>query len=331
MATRERVLDARQAGRSAVEPAATPVGEDTRWDLASLTKPLGAGPLVALAMQGGLDIGSAPGRFLAGWKSTRYDGITIEMLLTHTSGLAPWFPLYTQGEGPVAYRRTLSGLHPEQAPGAAVIYSDLSFLVLGEVLEAFFSAPVDRAFSELVAQPLGSAAAFRPEDPLVCAATEADDATERRMTAELGLAYQHFRAGVVRGQVHDGNAYRRGGASAHAGLFGTALDVWKLAVPWLDGARLEMARDRTPGLSEARGLAWQGIRGSGSVSPATFSDRAFGHTGFTGTSVWIDPEDQRIFILLTNRVHPRIETPDFNAVRRRFHARVAAAPELRAR
>jgi len=214
---------------------------------------------------------------------------------------------------------------PEKAPGAEVVYSDLNFLVLGEILEAFFSAPVDRAFSDLVAVPSGSSAAFLPGIPLACAATEADDATERRMTAELGLQYLHFRTGVVRGQVHDGNAYRRGGVSAHAGLFATAYDVWKLASPWLDGARQELARDRTGGMPEARGLAWQGIRGAGSVGPGTLSEHAFGHTGFTGTSVWIDPEDGRIFVLLTNRVHPRVGNPDFNAVRRRFHERAAAA------
>ena len=151
------------------------------------------------------------------------------MLLTHTSGLSAWYPLYARGEGAVAYRRTLSELEPEAAPGAAVLYSDLGILVLGEVLEAFFSAPIDRTFSQLVAAPSGSAVRYLPEDPLSCAATEADDATERRMAAEIGVAYAGFRSGVVRGHVHDGNAYRRGGVSAHAGLFGTAQEVWKLA------------------------------------------------------------------------------------------------------
>jgi CubicO group peptidase (beta-lactamase class C family) len=109
--------------------------------------------------------------------------------------------------------------------------------------------------------------------------------------------------------------------AGNAGLFGAAADVWELARPWLDPARREWTRDRTPDLSEARGLAWQGRRGAGSAVPA-MSDRAFGHTGFTGTSVWIDPEADRIAVLLTNRVHPEVRPIDFNSVRRRFHEAV---------
>jgi CubicO group peptidase (beta-lactamase class C family) len=322
VATAESVIEEARAGRASVVPSESAVEAGTLWDLASLTKPLAAGALTFLAVREGLDLSGPPGRFLPGWKRTRYEGITLEMLLTHTSGLSAWYPLYARGEGAVAYRRTLSELEPEAAPGAAVLYSDLGILVLGEVLEAFFSAPLDRTFSQLVAAPSGSAVRYLPEDPFSCAATEADDETERRMAAEIGVAYAGFRSGVVRGHVHDGNAYRRGGVSAHAGLFGTAEEVWKLAAPWLGEERADFTRDRTSGLAEARGLAWQGSRGAGSVVPGSLSDRAFGHTGFTGTSLWIDPERERIFVLLTNRVHPTADIgSNFNQVRRRFHAR----------
>jgi serine-type D-Ala-D-Ala carboxypeptidase len=317
--SREAVLAQTRAGRAAVLPHASALEPGTLFDLASLTKPLAAGALTFEACREGLDLKWPPGRFLAEWKKTRFDGITIEMLLTHTSGLAAWFPLYARGEGAPAYRRTLGELEPESPPGSAVRYSDLGFLVLAEVLEAFFSARIDRAFADVVAFPEGSAARFLPEDPGACAATEEGDETERAMTAALGLAYTHFRTEVVRGEVHDGNAFRRGGVSAHAGLFATAEDVWKLARSWLDPARGDFTRDRTPALSEARGLGWQGSRGAGSVSGKALSERAFGHTGFTGTSVWLDPERERIFVLLTNRIHPRAAKADFNEVRRRFH------------
>ena len=141
------------------------------------------------------------------------------------------------------------------------------------------------------------------------------------MAADLGISYPRFREGIVWGDVHDGNAYRRGGVAGNAGLFGAAADVWALARPWLDPARREWTRDRTPDGSEARGLAWQGRRGAGSAVPA-MSNRAFGHTGFTGTSVWIDPEADRIAVLLSNRVHPEVRAIDFNAVRKRFHEAV---------
>jgi len=325
--TDEGIVEEARAGHASLVPWASPVEETTLFDLASLTKPLCAGALGFVAAANGLDLASEPGRFFPAWKKTRFDGISLEHLLTHTSGLPAWFPLYVRGEGPVAYRRTLAGLEPERAPGAAVVYSDLGILVFAEVLEAFFAAPVDRMFEDLVAGASGSAAAYRPADPSACAATESDDATERAMTAELGLAYAGFRSGVVRGEVHDGNAFHRGGVSAHAGLFGTTRDVWRLAVPWLDPVRGEFVRDRTPALSEARGLVWQGSRGAGSVEPGTLSPRAFGHTGFTGTSLWIDPDARSVFILLTNRVHPEIRERDFNRVRRRFHE-VAAGLSL---
>ncbi len=173
-----------------------------------------------------------------------------------------------------------------------MIYSDVNFLALGDILEIVLGAPLDAAFRELVAKPAGSGARFGPVDPASAAATEKGDRFERAMTEARGLAYPRFRDGVVRGEVHDGNALRRGGVAAHAGLFGTARDVWRLARAWLEPELAALGRDRTPDLAEARGLAWQGRRGAGSAIPR-MSDRAFGHTGFTGTSVWIDPEAGR--------------------------------------
>jgi CubicO group peptidase (beta-lactamase class C family) len=138
------------------------------------------------------------------------------------------------------------------------------------------------------------------------------------MTAALGLSYTRFRTDVVWGEVHDGNAFRRGGVAGNAGLFGSARDVWALARMWLENFSGEFCSDATPLLPEARGLAWQGKRGAGSSVPA-MSPRSFGHTGFTGTSLWMDPDAGRIAILLTNRVHPEVKQIDFNEVRRRFH------------
>jgi serine-type D-Ala-D-Ala carboxypeptidase len=313
-AVREEAL----AGAAAIEPQAAPLTPDTLFDLASLTKPLVTGALARLALDRGLWLSDAPGRFLPEWKKTRYDEITLETLLTHTSGLPAWYPLYARGEGPASYRRTLAQIEPESRPGATVIYSDLGFLVIGEVLEVFFSAPLERSFAELVAAPAGSQARFLPAPGEPCAATEKGDRVERAKTEELGLSYVGFREGVVWGQVHDGNAFRRGGVAGNAGLFGNSRDVWRLSRVWLDPAASSFTGDRTPDLSEARGLSWQGLRGAGSGVPE-FSESSFGHTGFTGTSVWLDPGRDRIFVLLTNRIHPEARDVNFNEVRQRFH------------
>src|SRR5262249_38693183 len=160
--------------------------------------------------------------------------------------------------------------------GERVVYSDLNFLLLGDLLETVLGSTLDAAFDSLVAGPAGAGARFGPTDPRVSAATEKDDRVERAMTEARGLSYARFRDGVVRGEVHDGNAFRRGGVAGNAGLFATARDVWRLARTWLDPERASLARDRTPDLSEARGLAWQGWRGAGSATPS-MSARAFGH------------------------------------------------------
>jgi CubicO group peptidase (beta-lactamase class C family) len=308
------------AGNAAVEPEIAAVSTDTVWDLASLTKPLCCGALVRAAAGSGLalSLSLSPGFFFPAWKRTCYEGITLATLLTHTSGLPAWFPLYTRGEGARAYAKTLAELEPAAAPGSAVIYSDINFLLLGDVLEAHYSMPLDRSFAELVAAPAGSAARFLPDSEQPAAATERGDETERRMTADLGLSYPHFRTGVVRGEVHDGNAFRRGGVAGNAGLFGSARDVWALARQWLLGDPGQFGADLTRLQPSARGLSWQGSRGAGSAIPE-MSPRSFGHTGFTGTSVWLDPDAGRIAILLTNRVHPVVRAVDFNEVRRRFH------------
>jgi CubicO group peptidase (beta-lactamase class C family) len=320
VADADAVIETAASGHAIVEPESVPISSETIFDLASLTKPLVCGALVASAGPA-LDLGSPPGRYLPEWKGMRHEDITLESLLTHTSGLPAWHPVYARGEGAAAYRRTLASIEPESKPGERVIYSDLNFLVLGDVLETYFSAGLDVSFTSLVAQPAGSGARFLPDPESPAAATEKGDVTERRMAAALGISYPHFRTGVVVGEVHDGNAFRRGGVAGNAGLFGTARDVWQLARVWLDPERREFTRDRTPELAEARGIAWQGRRGAGSAS-AEMPDSAFGHTGFTGTSVWIDPDAGRISVLLTNRIHPVARDVDFNAVRRRFHERV---------
>ena len=319
--TSERILDASAAGNAALEPETIAVSSDTVWDLASLTKALCGGALTRAAVDAGLDLDRPPGYFFPAWKKTRFDGITLASLLNHTSGLPGWFPLYTRGEGARAYSRTLAELDPAAAPGSAVLYSDINFLLLGDILEAHFSRPLDGAFDDLIAGPSGSAAGFLPGAAPPAAATEKGDEAERRMTAALGLSYPHFREGVVRGEVHDGNAFRRGGVAGNAGLFGSARDVWALARQWLLDFPAEFCGDTTPLFPEARGLSWQGARGAGSAIPR-MPRRCFGHTGFTGTSLWIDPEADRIAILLTNRIHPAVREVDFNEVRRRFHEMV---------
>jgi CubicO group peptidase (beta-lactamase class C family) len=288
---------------------------DALWDLASLTKVLGTAALARRVSGRGLAWDRPIGEYLPDFKRTRFEDVRVRHLATHVSGLPAWLPLYAAGFGADAYRRALAALEPESRPGAAVVYSDLGTLVFGEILETVLSEPLDRAFAREIAGPAGSGAAFGPvADPARAMPTERGNAFEAGMCGKRGIAFAGFRTDVIRGEVHDGNAWGRGGVAAHAGLFATVEDVWRLARPWLDPG--EFGDDGTPALPESRGLFWQRKRGAGSAIDA-FSESAIGHTGFTGTSVWIDRD--RIFVLLTNRVHPEVKAIDFHAVRRRFH------------
>ncbi|MEP6993018.1 MAG: serine hydrolase domain-containing protein, partial [Acidobacteriota bacterium] len=186
--TADAVLEVATAGAAVVEPESRAVSPDTLFDLASLTKPLCVGALFAAAANA-LPLDAPPGRFLPEWKKTRFDGITLEHLLTHTSGLSAWYPLYVRGEGAAAYRRTLSEMEPEAPPGQRVLYSDLNFLLLTQILEGSLAGSLDRLFRDLVAAPAGSALGFLPPPGAPTAATEKDDRFERVMTEARGLAY----------------------------------------------------------------------------------------------------------------------------------------------
>ncbi len=291
---------------------------DTLFDLASLTKVLVTARLAAAALGEGLVWDRKIGDYLPDFKRTMFDGIRVRDLATHTSGLPAWRPLYAYGFGPAAYRIALGRIEPEARSGAAVVYSDLGALLFGEILEAILGAPLDAFFEREIAGPEGIRARFGPiPGKENVAPTEDGNRYEKSLCESLGIAFDHFRTAVIIGEAHDGNAFYRGGVAAHAGLFGTAEDVWKLARPWLTGYS-EFWSDQTPGLPESRGLFWQRKRGAGSAIPE-FGENAFGHTGFTGTSVWADPDRDRIFVLLTNRVHPEVKPGNFHEVRRRFH------------
>ena len=202
-----------------------------------------------------------PGRFLPEWKKTRFDGITVASPPdAHRRASPPGFRSTRAGEGAASYRRTLSELEPETAPGAAVVYSDLE---LPAPRAAPRVGPVGARSTAPSTELVAGAGGIRrrgsfPSAPAPTAATEKGDVVERGMTAALGLSYAGFRDGVVRGDVHDGNAFRRGGVSANAGLFGTAPDVWRLARTLARPGGAGYTADHTPDHPEARGLAWQG-------------------------------------------------------------------------
>lgn len=254
------------------------------WDLASLTKPLfTARQVLRAAGEGRLDPGDALGNFLpelAWMQDTPLRERTLGQLLSHTAGLPAWAPLYTWGDAATIRARLLQEPWPLQEAGR-VVYSDLGYLLLGQVLERVYGQPL-RDF------PLGGGLSFSPEPG-------------RSVATEVCA----WRGRLLRGETHDENASALGGVAGHAGLFGTLDGVLAQAEGLLRGGWLPRAaqaaalRPEWPG----RTLAFVGMT-PGWSGGSLCSPQAYGHTGFTGTGLWVDPEAGLAWTLLTNRVHP---------------------------
>lgn len=300
---------------------------DTPYDLASLTKPLATALLAALLEQEGRFALEQPlADLLAEVAGSAVGARTLLELGSHRSGLPAWRPLSATAGAREAMVQAIAAL-PLPAPGQE-LYSDLGYLLLGIALERVAGVPLDRLFRERVAAvcaPLrlgfpGPGDRFRDAAP-----TERGNAFERRMAGEEGAGHA-WRTEIESGEVHDANAHALGGIAGHAGLFGTAAAVGALAGEILRPRRLDLGArararllhpvadggDRTFGFVLARGS-----RAARGVLP----DGAPGHTGFTGTSLWLVPDRERALVLLTNRVHPVVQEGDFQPVRADFHAR----------
>jgi len=340
------------AGRAALVPVQLAMKADTIFDLASLTKPLVTAPLVLqLTDQGTVSLDDPACRYLPPLARFGDGGVTVRHLLTHTSGLPAWSPLYVRARTRGEVLGTIAQMDPAYEPGSRVIYSCLGYIVLGMLLEEVTGRALDDLACQSLFEPLGLAdTAYGSRiDRERCAWTERGNGYEQANVVAAGLSFDGWREDYIVGTVHDGNAwYAMGGISGNAGLFGTAHDVATLGQMWLDRGRAGRTRvleeqtataavqDFTPVLDEARGLGWQinrhsqdhtEMEASGPRSAgAQLSAQAFGHTGFTGTSIWVDPALNLVAVLLTNRVHPTVDdSAAVTRLRTRFHDAVATA------
>ena len=274
----------------------------TLWDLASLTKVVAlTTAMMQLVDAGKVDLDAPVQRYLTEWQGRYKDRVTVRHLLTHSSGLPSWRPLYKEATSP-ADALALALVTPlDTAPGVRMVYSDIGAILLGQIVVRVTGEALDRYVSAHVFEPLGMRetqylppVALRPR----VAPTEVDPWRQRHL----------------RGEVHDENAYALGGVSAHAGLFSTAADLTRFARMYLNGGQLDSTRIvspqtiglfttvQAPGFS-SRALGWDTATGSNSAG-RYMAGGSFGHTGFTGTSLWIDPVNDVFVLLLTNRVNP---------------------------
>jgi CubicO group peptidase (beta-lactamase class C family) len=328
-------------GEAVREPESHTASLETIYDLASLTKPLVTGLLCArLVQSGALSLDNSVASYLLEFNRPDKQLITVRQLLTHTSGLPAWRPLYTLTDG--EKDGTLGAIASEPLaykPGERVVYSDLGFIVLGLLLERLTGKRLDQLAQSAVIEPLNLRATFfNPSQSMQTgvAACENGNAYERDMYERdhPGQTYAGWRMDVIWGEVHDGNAHFLGGAAGHAGLFSTVGETLRLANQFIGGLSELLSRETcelfrrnmTEGLNEARSFAWQLAATKDSTAGPALPPDAFGHTGFTGTSCWIDAERERAYILLTNRTHARIlPFANINQMRREFHTLAAEA------
>ncbi len=326
-------------GRRALVPAPEPMTVDTIFDLASLTKVVATTTAVMMLVEEGrVRLGLPVARYLPGFGRHGKEGITVEHLLTHVSGLRAGFDLEREFAGYETALERAFEERPLAPPGARFIYSDLNFVLLGEVVARVSGLPLETFAARRIFAPLGmDDTMFRPPSRLRARIAP----TEACAPLEWPCAGVGAGAAMLRGVVHDPTARRMGGVAGHAGLFGTASDLARfgamlLSDGTLGGARvlapLAVARMTSPatppGLRDLRGLGWDiDSRYAGSRGDL-FPIGSFGHTGFTGTSIWIDPASETLVILLSSRVHPA-GAGDVRALRARVATLAAAAVAAR--
>jgi CubicO group peptidase (beta-lactamase class C family) len=335
VAEESREIFADALGNAVVAPQQIPATLDTIYDLASLTKPLVTAMLCARRIEAGeLTLDSSVSHYLPEFERTDKQGITITELLIHTSGLPAWRPLYILAEGErdraVA---AIASLDLEYKPGTRVVYSDLGFITLGLLLERLTGKALLELAQTEIFQPLAlQHTFFNPERALQTgiAACETGNGYERQTCDDISAGdYSNWREELIWGEVHDGNAYFLGGAAGHAGLFSTAPETCILANQFLAGQTKLLKpettqlfrKNFTAGLDEARSIAWQLAATKDSSAGPDLPPDSFGHSGFTGTSCWVDPNLDRVFILLTNRTHGHaLPFVNINSVRRKIHS-----------
>ncbi|QDV84064.1 serine hydrolase domain-containing protein [Stieleria magnilauensis] len=291
-------------GDRQVEPDTLPMTADTVFDLASITKPVATATSISLLSQRGkIDLNAPVSQYLPEFTGHKKETITVAQCLLHVSGLTPDNALADYQDGPETAWRRICELNLRSDPGTKFAYSDVGFIVLGKLVEKVSGQPLDGFAKENVFGAIGmDETTFNPPSHLKARAAPTEKQSD----------------GWLQGEVHDPRASRLGGVAGHAGLFSTANDLVKfgqelLAASQGDSSVIEretferMTAPHPVPADNPRGtrtLGWDHQSPYSSNRGTALSDSAFGHGGFTGTVLWIDPEKDLIFIFLSSRLHP---------------------------
>ncbi len=317
----------RHYGFKCLVPQKEIIKKDTLYDLASLTKPLvTAFLMVYLKEKEKIKLDSEIKSFLPDLPLHT----NILQLLTHTSGLPDWRPLYLW---PDHYLHTLKTIRLESTPGKRVNYSCLGYILLYFLIEKISGSSFMDLARDIIFNPLKLQHTFLkiPENLKNSAApTEEGNTFEKQRASRLFLDLAkkfNWREYIIKGETHDGNAFYAGGSAGNAGLFSTAGDLFKISREFFPATATILSPESlqlfwgnyTPRQPAQRTVGFKLNSSFMTSGGRALSQHAVGHNGFTGTSIWLEPEEQTVFIILTNRVHPRVQNINFNRIRRKLH------------
>jgi CubicO group peptidase (beta-lactamase class C family) len=291
----------------------------TIYDLASLTKVVGLTTAMMWAVQEGrIDLDAPVSRYVPAFQGPGTDSVTVRILLAHASGLPAWRPLYLLAANRPGVFGLVDSTPLDTVPGARFVYSDLGAILLTQVIEGVYGERIDTLLSSRMFLPLGmKSTAYNPPVAWLprIAPTEADP----------------YRGRVIRGQVHDENAWRMAGVSGHAGIFSSGSDLLTFGEWWLSQQHGVTPPSNRPGVDQevlraftveqniptgsGRALGWE-VPTADNTGSAFLSAGSVGHTGFTGTSIWMDPGRNVVIVVLSNRVNPTRANTKFAGVRR---------------
>jgi uncharacterized protein YbbC (DUF1343 family)/CubicO group peptidase (beta-lactamase class C family) len=300
----DKVIYRKAFGYRAIFPKKLPMTVDTIFDLSSLTKVIATTTaLMQLVEKGKLNLEDPVADYWPDFKANGKGHITVRELLTHYSGLRPDLNLNKKWSGYNTALKKIIAEKPVSLPGTRFIYSDINFIILGELVHRISGQPLDVYCSDHIFKPLGMKdTVFKPSPALY-----------NRIAS---TQYKHLSRKIHRGEVHDPTAFRMGGVAGHAGLFSTADDLSVFVQMLLNGGKIKNVKILSPLMVEKmttpqsppnkiklRGLGWDIDSPFASNRGELFPVGSYGHSGFTGTSIWIDPVTRTYVIILTNRIH----------------------------
>ena len=304
------------------------INKKTIYDLASLTKVIASvTALMILKDKGEIELDEKVNHYLQEFKGKYKDQIKIRNLLSHTSGLPPWKPLFEISSDKKSLLENLYQIPLEFIPGTNADYSDLGFILLGEIIERITLRKLDKYCYDMIFKPLGM------KNTLFCP----PDNKKKNIPPTEECS---FRGRIIKGEVHDENAFVMGGVSGHAGLFSNTNDIAKFCRMILNfgdyknknlinSDTVKEFTNRAIEIPDCKWtLGWRKYMGKGDIVGDYFSDSSFGHLGYTGTSIWIDPAEELFIILLTNRVHPTRKNKKISEFRPIFHNEIVRSMKL---